>query len=89
MKRILILGLLPRQFEAVRRRIGARAELVYVSNQGCRARACQQLEAGVAVVVNTRFVKHHHTDHIDPKRTKFCNGGDSTVTRAVEELLAV
>jgi hypothetical protein len=89
LKRILIVGLLPRQFEAVVRRIGRRAQLELCSSQDGFGRVMQALHApGVFVVVNTKFISHKHLRHISRDRCCLCHGGDSTVTRTVEELLA-
>jgi hypothetical protein len=87
-RRVLIVGLLPRQFEAVRRRIGDRADLVHVNTQSGVARAIRQLETGAYAVVDTKFISHKLFAHIDRDRTRLCHGGDTTVTRAVETLLA-
>jgi hypothetical protein len=87
-RRILIVGLLPRQFEAVRRRIGNRAELQLVSSQDGMGRVMQALRTGAFAVVNTKFIHHAHFLHLDRQRCHLCCGGDSTVTRAVETLLA-
>jgi hypothetical protein len=87
-RRILIVGLLPRQFETVRRRIGKRADLRHVSSQDGFGRAMQAMHAGTAyLVVVTKWVAHKHLHHVDRNRCRLCHGGDTTVTRAVEELL--
>jgi hypothetical protein len=88
LKKILIVGLLPRQFETVRRRIGGRAELTAHLLAG-RHRARGALTAGghYHAVVDGKFISHSHLRAIPRDRCHLCYGGDTTVTRAVEELL--
>lgn len=87
-KRIVIVGMLQRQFEVVRRRIGNKAELQLVSSDGGMGKAMQLMHSGAYLVVNTKWVSHSHMAHADRSRTRLCCGGDTTITRAVEELIA-
>ncbi|MGZ5080733.1 MAG: hypothetical protein ACXWBT_14395 [Usitatibacter sp.] len=86
-KRILIVGLLPRQFETVQRRIGDRAVLEHCSSQDGIGRIMQALHSGAYAVVNTKFIYHRTLHHVDRDRCRLCHGGDTTVTREVEALL--
>lgn len=87
-RRILIVGMLPRQFEAVRKRIGARAELEHVSSQSGFGRVMQAMTRGAYLVLAAKFISHKHLHHADRNKVRICYGGDTAVTRAVEELLA-
>lgn len=87
-RRILIVGMLPRQFEAVRRRIGDRAELEHISSQSGFGRVMQAMSRGAYLVLDAKFISHKHLHHADRDRCRICYGGDTAMTRAVEELIA-